>query len=73
MNDYRIESVGGGFVLIDDANEEVGSYGTEHEAINDLERCQKEDAMWETAKLIVDISRRTCRCMLWAARQRGTG
>jgi hypothetical protein len=58
-NDYRIESAGSAFILIDDADEQVNTYRTEDAAKKDLERCKREDAMWESAKFLVDIAIKT--------------
>jgi hypothetical protein len=55
-NDYRIEPVGSAFIVIDDLGEPVGRYPTEDAARQGIERCKKEDAMWETAKLLVDAA-----------------
>ncbi len=55
-NGYRVEPVGNAFIVIDDLGEPVGRYPTEEEAQKDIERCKKEDAMWETAKLLVDTA-----------------
>jgi len=55
-NEYRIESVSNAFIVIDDLGEPVGRYPTEEAAQQDIERCKKEDAMWETAKLLVDTA-----------------
>jgi hypothetical protein len=58
-DDYRIESDGNAFTVIDDVGEEVGTYATKEAADKDIERCKKEDAMWETAKTLVDIAIKT--------------
>ncbi len=55
-NEYRIEPVSNAFIVIDDLGEPVGRYPTEEAAQQDIERCKKEDAMWETAKLLVDTA-----------------
>ena len=55
-NNYRIEPVGSAFIVIDDLGEPVGRYPTEDAAQQDIQRCMKEDAMWETAKLLVDAA-----------------
>ncbi len=55
-NDYRIEPVGSAFIVIDDLGEPVGRYPTEEAAQQDIQRCKREDAMWETAKLLVDVA-----------------
>jgi len=53
--DYRIEPVGHQFIVLDPWGEQlVNTYPTEEAARQDIERCKKEDAMWETAKLLVD-------------------
>jgi hypothetical protein len=54
--DYRIEPVGNQLIVIDPLGEIVGRYPTEDAARRDIERCKKEDAMWETAKLLVDAA-----------------
>ena len=55
-NDYRIKSDGPEFTVIDPWGERVDVYSTEDAARQDIERCKKEDAMWETAKLLVDAA-----------------
>jgi hypothetical protein len=45
--------------VIDPSDEWVDLYSTEDAAKQDVERCKKEDSMWETAKLLVNISIRT--------------
>ncbi len=55
-NEYRIEPAGPAFIVIDYAGEQVGTYPTEDAAKRDIERCQREDAMYETAKQLVDIA-----------------
>jgi hypothetical protein len=54
--DYRIEPVGNQFIVVDPWGEQVDRYPTEDAARQDIERCKKEDAMWETAKLLVDAA-----------------
>jgi hypothetical protein len=54
---YRIESAGPAYIVIDPWGEQlVDTYPTEDAARQDIERCKKEDAMWETAKLLVDAA-----------------
>jgi hypothetical protein len=54
---YRIESSGNQFTVVDPWGEQlVDTYPTEDAARQDIERCKKEDAMWETAKLLVDAA-----------------
>ena len=56
-NTYRIEPSGSHFIVIDPWGERlVEDYSTEEAAKQDIERCRKEDAMWETAKLLVDTA-----------------
>ena len=54
--EYRIEPVGGQFIVVDPWDEIVDRYPTEDAARQDIERCKKEDAMYETAKLLVDTA-----------------
>jgi hypothetical protein len=42
--------------VVDPWGEAVNLYETEDAAKLDIERCQKEEAMWEAAKLLVDIA-----------------
>jgi len=49
-NECRVESAGNGFIVIDPAGEQVNTHPTEDAAKQDIERCKKEDAMYETAK-----------------------
>ena len=56
-NDYRIEPAGPAFIVIDPWGEQlVNTYPTEDAARQDIERCKKEDAMYETAKQLVDFA-----------------
>ncbi len=55
-NEYRIEPAGPAFIVIDYAGEQVNTYLTEEAAKQDIERCKKEDAMYETAKQLVDTA-----------------
>ena len=55
--DYRIEPSGPAYIVIDPWGEQlVETYSTEDAARQDIERCKKEDEMWETAKLLFDIA-----------------
>ena len=44
------------FVVIDPAGEIVNRYTTEDAALQDIGRCKKEDAMYATAKQLVDTA-----------------
>jgi hypothetical protein len=56
-NDYRIEPAGNQFTVIDPWGEQlVNTYPTEQAAQQDIERCKREDAMYETAKQLVDTT-----------------
>ena len=55
-NECRVESAGNGFIVIDPAGEQVNTHPTEDAAKQDIERCKKEDAMYETAKQLVDFA-----------------
>jgi hypothetical protein len=55
-NEYRIEPVGSLFIVVDPWGEIVNRCSTEEAARQDIERCEREDAMWETAKLMVDTA-----------------
>jgi hypothetical protein len=54
--EYRIEPAGTYFIVVDPAGEIVNRYTTEDAALQDIGRCKKEDAMYETAKQLVDIA-----------------
>ena len=55
--DYRIEpAAGGAFKVIGPCGETVDTYPNEEAARQDIERCQREDAMWSTAKTLINIS-----------------
>jgi uncharacterized protein YcgI (DUF1989 family) len=58
-HEYRIEPLGTRFRVIDPNGEQVGAYSTEDAAQQDMERCEKEAAMLDTAKLLVNIAVRT--------------
>jgi len=56
-NEYRIEPAGIAFRVIDPWGEQlVDLFPTEEAAKQDIERCKKEDAMYETAKQLVHIA-----------------
>lgn len=57
--EYRLESAGDQFIVIDPDGEQVNTYVTEEAAKRDIERCQRDDAMWETAKALVDAAIKT--------------
>jgi hypothetical protein len=54
--EYRVETAGEQFIVIDPWGEQVDTYATEDAAKTDIERCKKEDAMNEGAKMLVDIA-----------------
>ena len=54
--EYHIEPDGSQFILIDDLGEQVGTYPTADAAKQDIERCKREEAMYETAKQLVDTA-----------------
>ena len=56
INEYRIEPVGSRFAVIDPWGERVGTYPTGEVAKQDIERCKKEDRMYETAKQLMDTA-----------------
>jgi hypothetical protein len=52
--EYRIEIIGSQFVVIDPWNEYlVQTFRSEEAANQAIAECKKEDAMWESAKLLV--------------------
>jgi hypothetical protein len=55
--EYRIEAAGSQFIVVDPWGEQLEhTYPTEDAARQDIERCKREDALWETAKLLVDTA-----------------
>jgi hypothetical protein len=55
--EYRIDPAGPAYIVIDPWGEPlVDTYPTEDAARQAIERCKKEEAMWETAKLLVDAA-----------------
>ena len=59
QNQYRIEPVGTQFRVIDPEGAHVGTYSSEADAQQDMERCEKQYAMQDTARLLVDIAVKT--------------
>jgi hypothetical protein len=53
---YRVETAGSEFAVIDPWGVRVGTYASEEAAKQDIERCVKEDAMYESAKKLVDAA-----------------
>jgi hypothetical protein len=56
LSKYRIEPGEQGYVVIDTENGMVGAFKTRQEAEAEIRRCQQEDAVWETSKLLVGMS-----------------
>ena len=55
--EYRIEPAGNAFIVIEPWGERlVDVFPTEDAAKQDIERCKKEDAMYETAEHLVNIA-----------------
>jgi hypothetical protein len=52
-NEYRIEPAGNGFIVFERL---VDVFPTEDAAKQDIERCKRDDALYETAKQLVDIA-----------------
>jgi hypothetical protein len=59
INGHRIDPSGNSFTVIDPWQEHVNTYPPEEAAKQDIKRCMKEDAMYETAKLLVDTAIKT--------------
>jgi hypothetical protein len=57
--EYRVETAGNQFIVIDPWGEEVNTYLTEEAAKLDIERCKQQDAMYETAKQLVETAIKT--------------
>jgi hypothetical protein len=53
---YRIRRAGTKFEIIDHAGETVGVYETLREAEYEIDVCVSDDAMWKSAKLLVEIA-----------------
>jgi hypothetical protein len=47
--EYRIEPAGDQFIAIDPNGDKVNTYATVDAAKEGIERCKRDDAMWETA------------------------
>jgi hypothetical protein len=50
---YRITSHGPNFIINHDAGMTVGVYGTRQEALREIEACEQDDFMLETARSLV--------------------
>jgi hypothetical protein len=53
-NEYKIETVGSQYIVVDPSDEIVGRYNGEQEAQQNIERFEKEHAVSETAHLLVE-------------------
>lgn len=53
---YRIEAAGSQFRLTDTDGQELGEYSTAEAANEELRRREKEDAMLDTAKLLINVA-----------------
>ena len=54
--EYRIRPVGSQFEIIDDAGERVAAFKTEREAEHEIDVLVSDDAMWESARLLVEVA-----------------
>jgi hypothetical protein len=52
--EYHIEPSGSQFIVIDPGGEQVNAHPTEDAAKQEIERCKKEDAMWDAAKTLIE-------------------
>jgi hypothetical protein len=52
MSEYRIESTGSAFVVIDDAGEKVHTYPTQAAAVQDIERCRVSSLCFEPLQAV---------------------
>jgi hypothetical protein len=56
-DEYRVKPAGNAFIVIDPWEEQlVDVFPTEEEAKEDIERCKREDALYEMARQLVEIS-----------------
>jgi hypothetical protein len=56
-DEYRMEPAGDAFIVIDPWGERlVDVFPTEEAAKEEIERCKREDALFETARQLVEIS-----------------
>jgi hypothetical protein len=56
-NEYRIKAAGKAFIVIDPWGERlVDTFPTREAAEKDIARCKREDALYETAKPLIEIS-----------------
>ena len=53
-NEYKIEPVGGQFIVVDPWGEIVDRYPSEEEARQNIERCKREVAISDRAHLLVE-------------------
>jgi hypothetical protein len=53
-NEYKIEPVGGQFIVVDPWGEIVDRYPSEQEARQHIERCKREVAISDRAHLLVE-------------------
>jgi hypothetical protein len=53
-NEYKIEPVGGQFIVVDPWGEIVDRYPSEEEARQNIERCKREVAISDKAHLLVE-------------------
>jgi hypothetical protein len=55
-DEYRIRPVGSQFEIIDDVGERVAAFKTEREAEHEIDVLVSDDAMWESARLLVRVA-----------------
>lgn len=52
--EYKIETVGRQYIVVDPWDEIVGRYSSEQEAQQNIERCKKKDAIADNAHILVE-------------------
>lgn len=70
--EYRVEPSGTQFAVIDAAGEQVDIYPTKEAVERDIERCKKDDRMYETAKQLMDTATKAHMQMLGIDRGNGS-
>jgi hypothetical protein len=52
--EYRIEQIGHQFIAVDPWDEIVDRFQSEEEARQSIERCKKQDEVWDMARLLME-------------------
>ena len=74
VDTYRITLQGPEFMVSQNAGVTVGVYSTQQEALCEIEACERDDFMLQTARsLVKELPMHTCECIILTTKRRTIG